>query len=236
MSDDRPSSEDLRRLFASLSEDAAPRADCPAPEAIWSALRGEGTPDEAAAVVAHTAECFACAEAWRLGHELAGRPIAVAEAGDAAQGAGAGGPASARAAARWTRGRRLGIGLAAAAVVLVVGGIGLRMLRPGATEETTREGEDGVIRSLLAENAVLPRGSCTLKWTAPAPGTRYTLRVGMEDLSSLAYATDLATPEYTIPAKDLEKLRSGSVIFWRIEASLPDGRRIDSPAFKNLVE
>ena len=43
MSDDRPTLEALRAAFASRSANAAPGPDCPAPDCIWMALRGEAS-------------------------------------------------------------------------------------------------------------------------------------------------------------------------------------------------
>jgi hypothetical protein len=229
MNDGRSAADDLRRAFAGLSENARPRADCPPAEAIWDALGGAGTAEETAAIVAHTAECFACAEAWRLGVQFAGGPSAGAQTPGAGAGAGA------SLGSGFLRDRRilLGIGLAAAVLVAVVG---LRMLRPQAPDEMLRAPDEATITSLVPDSATLPRAACTLKWTAPAPDARYKVRVGTEDLSPVASAADLHDAAYTVPMDMLKPLAAGTVLVWQVEATLANGRRIDSPAFKNRLE
>jgi hypothetical protein len=216
------SPQDLQAAFASLSESAVGGPDCPSPEAIWEAVTGAGSPAHASAVVEHTSRCFACAETWRLAREFGGR--AIPEPGSAGST-----PASRTAGLRtWTA--------LAAAVVTLVGGFGVMMLRRGAPPIVMRAGEEVAIASLVPESAPLPREACVLKWSAPAGGARYTVRVGTEDLSPVALAVNLDRTEYKVEAKDLEKVPPGSAIVWRVEAVLPDGRRIASPGFRNRLE
>jgi hypothetical protein len=214
--------EDLKAAFASLSESAVSGPDCPPPEAIWDAVTGAGSPAHASAVVEHTSRCFACAEAWRLAREFGGRT--VSEPGSAGST-----PASR------VPGRRTWTALAAAMVVLSAG-IGLVILRRGAPPVVMRAGEEIEIRSLVPESAPLSREACVLKWSEPAAGARYTVRVGTEDLAPIALAENLDRAEYRIQAKDLEKVPQGSAIVWRVEAVLPDGRRIASAGFRNRLE
>lgn len=218
MKETLPPLEDLRRGFAALSATAAPRGDCPAPEAIWDALRGESPTDSAATVVEHTSRCYACAEVWRLDFEFSGRKLPSVVSGTRA-------PAF-----------KVWVGLAAAAVLLVAAGIGIMMMPRGSQPVVTRSGEETAITSLVPETAPLPRGACTLRWSSPSAQARYTLRVGTEDLSPIASGQNLDHPEYTVPEKNLEKLLPGATIVWRVEADLPDGRHIASPAFRNKVE
>jgi hypothetical protein len=110
------------------------------------------------------------------------------------------------------------------------------MLRRGQPPVVMRAGEEIAIRSLVPESAPLPREACVLKWSEPAGGARYTVRVGTEDLSPVARAENLDRAEYTVPAKDLERIPPASVLVWRVEAVLPDGRRIASPGFRNRLE
>lgn len=221
MNDDRLILEQLRAGFASLAANATPGSDCPDPDEIWMSLRGELSARPAARIVAHTARCHACAEAWRLGRELGGQP-----------------PAASRGVATMFRAPALGVwaSLAAAALLLVVAGIGI--VWPPASHQpgVTRASAEAEIRSLVPETAPLPRDACLLRWSVPAAGARYTLRVGLEDLTPIASARGLEKPEYQIPAKNLEKAAPGSTIVWRVEADLPDGRRISSQSFTNRIE
>jgi len=214
--------EDLTTAFASLSESAVGGPDCLPPEAIWEAVTGVATPARAAAVVDHTSRCFACAEAWRLAREFGARSIP--EPGSAGAT-----PASRTAGLRsWTA--------LAAAVVTLVAGLGVVMLRRGEPPVVMRAGEEVAIVSLVPEAAPLPREACVLRWSETAGGARYTVRVGTEDLSPIALAENLDTTEYRVQAKDLEKIPPGSAIVWRVEAVLPDGRRIVSTGFRNRLE
>jgi len=225
MNENRPSLEDLRAAFTSLSANAAPGPDCPAPDSIWEALRGGMSARSTAVIVEHTSRCHACAEAWRLGREFAGQKRADAGA-------------VARATAFPFRAPAYGVwaGLAAAALLLIVVGIGVVMPPPGQQPEVTRAGEEKTIQSLVEGSAPLLRDACVLKWSAPAAEARYTLRVGTQDLTPIASLQNLERPEYQVPIKNLEKLPPGATIVWRVEAILPDGRRIASQAFMNRIE
>ncbi|HKQ18800.1 MAG TPA: hypothetical protein VJW75_03535 [Candidatus Eisenbacteria bacterium] len=226
--------EDLRAEFATLSASAVGGPDCPPPEAIWDAVTGAASSAAASAVVDHTSRCFACAEAWRLARELHGP--ARAEPGSmsgsepgSAQGSTGRAPAIRDPAIRnWTA--------LAAAVVVLSAGVGILMLRRQTPTVVMRAGEEVTIASLTPESVPLPKQACVLKWSEPAGGARYTVRVGSEDLSPVAHAENLDRNEFTIPPADLEKLPPGSVIVWRVEAALPDGRRLASPGFRNRLE
>lgn len=210
------STDELKAAFASLSEKAVGTPGCPAAEAIWDAVTGAASPALASQVVEHTSRCFACAEAWRLAHEFGGRPIA--EPGRAGPGLRS-----------WTA-------LAAAVITLAAGTGIVLMLRRGTPPVVMRAGEEVAIQSLVPETTPLARNACVLKWSELAAGARYTVRVGSEDLSPISYVENLDRNEFTIPPADLETLPPGSVIVWRVEAVLPDGRRVASPGFRNRVE
>jgi hypothetical protein len=216
------STDDLKAAFASLSESAAGGPDCPPPEAIWEAFTGAGSPADVSSVVEHTSRCFACAEAWRLAREFRGGSIPEA-------GSSGSTPASRVPELRtWTA--------LAAAVITLAAGLGIMLLLRGAPPVVMRAGEEVAITSLVPESIPLPKNACILKWSEPAAGARYTVRVGTEDLSPIALAEKLDRPEYKVETKDLEKVPAGAAIVWRVEAVLPDGRRVASPTFKNRVE
>jgi len=217
MSDIEIDLDELRRRFASLSAEAVPGDSCPSAEAIWDALRGEAPPAETESVVAHTAGCPTCAEAWRLGREFAGKGSAAARK-----------PLSRRA-RPWAT-------LALAAALVLVAGLALERSLRGPEPIVTRSGEESGIRSIVPETAVLHRQSCRLRWSEAGVGARYVVRVGAEDLTAIATSASLDKPEYVVPETSLEKLPSSATIVWRVEASLPDGRKVASPAFKNKVE
>ena len=215
-------SDDLRAAFASLSTSAAGGPECPSADAIWDAVTGAAPSAQASAIVEHTSRCFACAEAWRLARELGARPIAGPGALPAGRGFLGAGPG------RWT---------ALAAMAVLAAGLGVFVaLRRAAPPIVMRAGEEVAIRSLVPESTPLSREGCILRWSEPAAGARYTVRVGTEDLSPVAFVDRLEQAEYAIPAKDLEEIPPGSVIVWQVEAVLPDGRRVASPGFRNQLE
>jgi len=217
MNDVELSTEELRRRFASLSEQAVPGDSCPTPEAIWDALRGEASSAQTESIVMHTAECPACAEAWRLGREFAGQ-----------SGAAAREPVR-RWPGRWTI-------LALAASLVIVAGIAIQRIMWSPAPIPTRSAAELTIRSLLGESEALHRQACRLRWSEAGPQARYVVRVGGADLSMIDTSPSLDKPEYVVPEKSLEKIPPGATIVWRVEASLPDGRKMASPAFKNVIE
>ena len=226
MNDDRPTPGNiaqLRAAYALLSENAVPGPDCPAPDSIWEALRGGISARSTAVIVEHTSHCHACAEAWRLGRELMGEQRVGATPG---------------ARAMWSRAPSLGVwaSLAAAALVLFAVGIGIFWQSSSQPPDVMRAGTEADIQSLVPETVPLPRAACVLKWSVPAEGARYTIRVGTQDLSPIASARGLAQPAYQVPLRRLEGLPPGATIVWRVEAELPDGRRIASQAFMNRIE
>src|SRR5262245_30902984 len=213
-----PSLEELRARFAALAANAVPGDSCPPAESIWEALRGGASPSETESVVAHMAECSACAESWRLGRAFAGAPSPVVV------------ELRPRGARWWGA-----LGLAAAAVV-VVAGLAIERGMRAPEPIVMRAGEESSIRSLVPETETLSRHDCRLRWSDAGSGARYIVRVGAEDLSIIATSNSLESPEYVVPEKSLEKVPSGATILWRVEASLPDGRKLASPAFKHRVE
>jgi anti-sigma factor RsiW len=206
-----PDLEDLRRAFAA-PDPGTPGEDCPAPETLWAAVRGELPPAALRAVVEHTARCAACAEDWRLAVELAP----------------AGSP---RPAVQSSRGWRLA---AAAVFCAALGGLWTwRETAPPADPAAYRTGSvlTVEVRPQVPEGTALPADAFELRWSAPA-GSTYDLEVGTADLRVLAEAHDLAEPRFRVPAAALDGLPSGTEIYWRVTAITEDGRRIDPPAFR----
>ena len=215
---DERSAERLRQAFARLAEHAVPRDDCPRPEVLWAAVHGERPPDEVHRLVAHTAECGACAEAWRLARDLRGT-----EAGPAVD------PATSPAATWWGS----WASLAAAAGVAAVAFSAVWRLSGPAVE---RAPAAPTLRALPADNQRLPRGRAVLRWTPGPPGSRYDVQVATADLRILTRARGLDVPELALPAAALAALPHGARVVWQVEALLPDGSRITSPTFVAVLE
>jgi hypothetical protein len=208
------SDDELRRAWAKAAERAAPRPDCPSPERIFDAVRGELGPAGASSLLEHVAGCASCAEDWRLARE-------VSEALPAAE------PALAR--RPWLGGWAA---LPAAAAVLLAAAAALLVPRVAPY----REAAPLAIHSLLDEARPLQRSACLLRWSAGPAGTRYDVLVGTPDLTPLLSERGLPVSELRVPERALARLPAGARLLWRVEALLPDGARVASPTFVSRIE
>lgn len=224
MSDDVPESASLARLRNAWLESTAADDEraCLSPAWIWDAVQGAHASDELERGLAHVAQCGACAEAWRVAHEMV-----TLEALPASRASGAG---TVRASTSWK------VWLpAAAALVVFLGGTGYDRgwfdrdapRRPG----TVMRGASPVIGSTMGDAAACDRAACTLAWTDAGAGARYSVRVTRADLEPVITTSGLTQPSYTIPAAALRPVEPGREVFWQVDAVLPDGRRLSSPTF-----
>lgn len=199
----------LQHAFREPLPGSEAAADCPPAERLHDAAHGLLTADERTRVLEHVAICPACTVAWRV-------------------------VAPARAARRaWSP-----VGAIAAAIAVVfLGAIAWRGLAPGRGPETTRA-ERGApaprIESLLARDADVSRASCVLRWT-PVDGAVYDVVVSRESLTSLFHVEGLTRPEVTVPASALAPDASGGRLLWQVTARTPDGRRVQSATFTNVL-
>lgn len=200
----------LRRGFASLAAVDRPADDCPAAERIWRAVQGELSEPELRAVVDHTVDCGVCAEAWRIAR------------------AGAD-PVGGRVIALWRRPVVWAPLLAAAAIVVAI-----LWSRRGGEDRPTYRGGDSKIESVMGESPTLPRDDALLRWAGPERA-RYVVVVSDADLRVLVRSQELDGRDYRVPADALTAVAPGQPIYWQIEATLPDGRRLRSPTFVATV-
>jgi hypothetical protein len=208
-------SERLRAAFQARRTEVMPPGGCPPATDLWSALRGELSPESRRALVDHTSSCGACAEAWRLAADVNRDPISTQRP--------------------WTR--TLAPLAAAAALVLALGSGFWLWRAPGPVEAPGFRGGDApVIRSLVREDAALPRQNFRLRWSPGPEGSRYDVRVTTDSLQVLAGGPRLAEPSYLVPEGALAPLPKDSKILWRVEAVLPDGERVASPTFVTRLE
>lgn len=212
--------ESLRAAWAALPPADRPQG-CTPPDDIWEAVAGHRTEEDVRAMLEHSLGCADCAALWRLARELAAAGIGAAE--------GAAPPVHFLRRARWV----VGAGALAAAAVLVVA------LVPRLTARheppVVRGGEAEGLRPLAA-GASLVRAHPVLRWTGAPEGSRYTVTVSTADLTVLFRKGGLATPEVDLPPGTLAGVPSGADVVWRVEATLPDGRRMTSGAFLSRVE
>jgi hypothetical protein len=202
----------MKEAFLARAGADRPGSECPEPERIWSAARGESPGKEVRALLDHVSNCGACAEAWLLARELGGAPAS----------------AKRRYAPVWA--------VAAAAVVLLAVIVPvLRREAPGPTPVFRDEGR-AAIRSLVSEDRALRRADCVLEWSPGPENSRYHLELAGEQHGLLPGPADLEEPVYRIPPEDLAPLASGERLLWRVKVIVPDGSETDSATFVNTVE
>lgn len=210
--------EDLRHLFSASPAGPRPgRSTCPAPEALAEAASGSFGATSRDALADHLVACADCAEEYRLRGSV--EPSSE----------GAPRPSPRLGALRWHWGW-----MAAAAVL--VAALATPLLRPPAPAPTVRMQSTHEIRSLVPEDAPLPREAFLLRWTPGPAGTRYAVTVASTDLTTLHAATSLTDAALQVPPGKLTAIPSGGRILWTVEATLPDGRRVRSPAFAARLE
>lgn len=218
----RDDDRDLRQAFRGLSHDAAHTESCPDADAIWAAATGDAGAEDAAAIIDHTASCGACAEAWRLAH-------AVDEGADEL------GAARARKTHASRRGWIAGaVAISAAAAILV-----FMLARRGGddgADPVIYRGVDSPIEALVDDDTTLGAGAFELRWKPLAEGTRYDVVVTTADLTIVHRAEGLAAATYTVPAAALDGIDPGTRLFWRIDATAADGRRLTSAMFAVRLE
>jgi len=211
------SDERLRRLFQAGGEQPGPENDCPDPERLLAAAARELPPAERRLVVDHTSRCAACAEDFRIAAAMLRAAPAATSSGGKLVAFPGGAPG-------W---RSIAGTLAAMLFLgLLVAGLWRHF---GSGGEVYRGGEEQIV-SLLGEDPALRRSAAVLRWQGPA-GARYALFVTTAELALVDQAADLETPSYRLPPGKLEGLPAGARLDWRVEALLPDGRRLASPTF-----
>ena len=214
----------LRAAFTAPAAAAPAPEDCPSPETIWAAVRGELPPQALREVVDHTARCVACAEDWRLAVEVDRQ--AAAEASEA--------PLGRVIVGRFGRWRPLAAAAALAAGLLVAVGVYREAIVPG--QPTYRETQQTQIRSLLPAGQALPRQAAVLRWTPVSGAASYDVSVSTEDLRQVAAAHGQTAAEYRLPQAELAALPAGTKLLWRVDAVFPDGHRVTSPTFTTPLQ
>jgi len=202
------------------AEAAVPERDR---DRIWLAVSGVLPVEERHALIEQTATSPAYAEAWRVAHEMW-----RASQDAASRNAHALPPRPAR---RWAP-----QWISAAAVLLVGTTLGLVLLRENQAVDQFRSSPGYVVQSRVTDAGALPRDAFRLQWAAGPDGSRYGIRVMTEDLTVLATAADLTVPEYTVASPLLSQLPAGATVLWQVDAYLPDGERVSSPAFVTHVK
>jgi hypothetical protein len=208
---------DLAEAFRGLSHDAAYTEACPDADAIWDAAVGDASAEQTARIIDHTSTCGACAEAWRLARAV----------DDGADELGAARSRKAHASRRsWIAGA---VAISAAAAVLV-----FALARRGGDETgdpVIHRGVDSAIEALIADDTALETDAFELSWKSVGDRVAYDVVVTTEQLTIVDRADGLTVTTYTVPAAKLTGIEPGARLFWRVHATLPDGRRVTSAMF-----
>lgn len=208
----------MREAFLARAAADPPGEGCPDPAQVWSAAQGELPRGATRSLLDHASGCGACAQAWQLARELSSAPTASPARRPF--------PAAAR------------VGVAAAAAALLVLAVALPLLRGGGETGIPVYRDEGreTVRSLLPEERPLDRGSCVLRWTPGAEGSRYRLELAGERHGLLPSPPLLDEPSYAVPPADLEPLAPGERLLWRVTVIGPEGRETSSVTFLNRVD
>ncbi|MEM8961873.1 MAG: zf-HC2 domain-containing protein [Acidobacteriota bacterium] len=232
--------EALQRAFATVPDDARPRPDCPAPEQLWLAVRGELSPSALREVVLHVAECPVCTESWRLAQMLEAETE-----GDVL-------PFSSP---RRSRTQRF-VWLAAALLLLALAvpfvlRDALFLLAPSGDPSSgvTVERSARAYEIQMLNESTLPRDAFRLQWrlvrNEPASSdvgvdadervdndVRFDIQVSPQgSLDMLVDVRDVEQLELLIEPSRLEALAAGTVLNVRIEALDPLAGRLDAATF-----
>lgn len=220
MIDEQTDRERLRNGFAATPDEAVASADCPSDETIWKAVQGELDTPAMEKVLDHATSCAACAESWRMARSI---------------GDSAGVCRKATLHAFPSRRRMLMLGAAAATILLAF------LVVPTLNEQSAPPVEfrdpTGVnIESLLDETVAVTRERLVLRWTGGPAGTLYSVDLADENLNVLVRSEQQETTEYAVPQDVLDGVESGSTLYWRIEAVLPDTTRVSSGVYLLRLE
>ncbi len=226
--------EELRQAFAARPIEDAGSEDPALTDELWAIATGELTGPRARALVQRCARDPAMAELWRVTFALAREsgqavdPDVVVRLETETTEHETEVPAAVE-----RRGSVLWLGaalLAAAAAVLLV-------IRPTPrpvpeVDPVLRADQPSGLKAVTADDAVLPRDAFVLRWEGAPERSHYELRVETEALAPVVVAPDLGTPSFTVSPEALAGMESGTVLYWRVVAITPEGRRLESPSHR----
>lgn len=209
-----PEGEDLRAIWAVEGADTVVDEELAA--RVFDAVEGRLPPAELAALLTRARLEPAVAEAWRLAQAIHAEVVGVKEA-----------PV-----ARPRQRRRWHAGLAAGALAAAVGLFALRPAPDPAPSPIrgTRQGLESRLRGDL-----LDRRDPTLTWEPGPEGCTYAVTVTNSELQPIARAGGLAEPRFLLATEVLAEMTEGSVLLWRVEATLPDGARLRSTTHRAVL-
>ena len=219
----------IRQAWLAMTTSATPALGCPDPDQIWDALQGSLAQKEVMAIVQHSIDCPACAEAWRIAKDMG--------AMDARECLQQDQPAEIIRPASWTLWRLKPLALAAGLACLMVLGGTAAWLWPKRSQPEVeyRDVAQKQIQALTPEAQALPKSACLLKWTPGPVGTRYSVRVSTEQFEPISFVKGLEKAEYLVPADSLQDLQPGDSIIWQVQVFPPRGGKQISGTFFILL-
>jgi hypothetical protein len=221
--------EELRRAFAAEPGLAPVPAECPPPESIWLAARGQLPAKALRELLDHVAACPSCTEEWRLARDF--------EKAEEAPGEGAVTPGEEASSWAETAGqparRRVSPlvawrAAAGAAAALLIGLLVVLVARGPGSMAPARLALRGLPAlappRLGAAGCEAPsRERCFLHWSGPA-GARYAVLVSTLSGRRVAEARGLSIPSFRVPAFLLASFPPGTVLGWQVTAERPGFR------------
>jgi hypothetical protein len=190
---------------------------CPAPEALWALTRGELDASSARPIVLHSSRCARCGSALRIAIEM-GQQVSPAMATNVVPFR------------RFRLGVSIGLAAAIAATVIIV-----PQLRPADSGIHERGGAPEGIRSLVPSTP-RSRSGLVLEWSPYPAAVRYQVSLAAPDLRVVFQKTGVSGTRVEVPEAALASVPRGGRLVWNVEATLPDGRTVQSPAFDLVLE
>lgn len=212
----------LQAAFTAPTSEPSNSANCPEPDLIWEAVRGELPPDEIRDIVDHVAVCASCAEDWRIAAAFEKESQSRDEKGGTVH------PFPVRRFQPW-------VAAAAAAIVLTVAGV---YFQPPQKPESAvpYRGEQSKIEALVPPGEVLPRQSFILAWKPVPDAESYDLLVTTIEFDTVAAPKGLTETKCQIAPSALASVPDGAQLHWSVTAVFPDGNRELSPTFTAVLE
>jgi hypothetical protein len=208
----------LRDAFQSMAAQSTTECAPEDVERIWQAVSGKLEIEQRRDLIDRMATDPALAQAWRVAHELE-----RARNGESSLTVAQSRP--------WMLNAFMGL-----AAMLILG-VGVKVFYLDRTpSDVYRAGVTYTIEPSIASDAPLPRDAFVLRWKPGPDGSRYSVRVTTEDLKLLTTATDITSPQLTVPQESLAPLPAGARVLWQVVMSVPSGDTVSSQTFVVRVQ
>lgn len=232
--------ENLRQAFASRPSDGD-GSECPSAEAIYEAAAGHGELAERLAIIDQIANCQHCGELWQLAVELhrdddseevapvmSTEPSADPQAGATDNVVPLGKPAGRERAYRPL--------LAAAATLVLAAGVTLL-----SVEDQPSPTYRGADQTYLIPELTSTDQKLRFEWQSGFSNSqvvKYRLQILDAELQ-LLFETEVAATEAATGVIEIERaqlsVQDGELVYWQMEATLADGRTVESASTQSRI-